>query len=147
MADHAMTDVAELLERLPFLGRGELMALAGAQGPGAGARRAAWRSVEAVAGARDGGRMLDRLRGEVAAWATRLGSIVGDEAGTGLADLRLAELRRAAAPTVLDAAVALMLWEDLSDADRTALLAPWQSVMSPRRPSPRRASPRRRLTR
>ncbi len=130
MGERNTADAADLLEHLPYLGGGELMALAGAHNAGAHARRAAWRSVEAAAQTQDGGRDLDRLRSEVAAWATRLGSIVGDEAGTGLADLRLAELRRAAAPTVLDAAAALLLADDLPDADRTVLLGPWRSVMS-----------------
>ena len=129
MTDTRMDDVADLLAELPYLDRGELLALAGAQKQQQAARRAAWRAVEDVAASRDGGRSLDRLRHEVAAWATRLGAIVGDEAGSGLADLMLADVRKAAAPTVLDAAAALMFQEDLSESDRAVLLDPWLSVI------------------
>jgi hypothetical protein len=123
-----MEEVADLLEELPYLDRGELLALAGAQQENQVARHAAWRAVEDAA-AQDGGRELDRLRHEIAAWATRLGAIVGDEAGSGLADLLLADVRKAAAPTVLDAAAAVMYQDDLSESDRAALLSPWLSVV------------------
>ena len=121
-------EVEDLLAELPYLDRGELLALAGAQQKDQVARRAAWRAVENVAASRDGGRSLDRLRHEVAAWATRLGAIVGDEAGSGLADLMLADVRKAAAPTVLDAAAALLYQDDLAESDRAVLLDPWLSV-------------------
>ncbi len=124
-----MDDVADLLAELPYLDRGELLALAGAQKRDPVARRAAWRAIESAAGSQDGGRELDRLRHEVATWATRLGAIVGDEAGSGLADLMLADVRKAAAPTILDAAAALMYADDLSEADRAVLLDPWQRVI------------------
>ena len=122
-------EVEDLLAELPYLDRGELLALAGAQQKEQVARRAAWRAVENAAASRDGGRSLDRLRHEVAAWATRLGAIVGDEAGSGLADLMLADVRKAAAPTVLDAAAALLYQDDLSESDRAVLLDPWLSVI------------------
>ncbi len=121
--------VADLLADLPYLDRGELLALAGAQKNEQAARRAAWRAVEDAAASRDGGRDLDRLRDEVAGWATRLGAIVGDEAGSGLVDLMLADVRRAAAPAVLDAAAALLYRDDLSEPDRAVLLAAWRSVI------------------
>lgn len=120
-----MADVRDLLERLPYLGQGELMALAGAHEAEGDARRAAWRAVEAAARARDGGRDLDRLRAEVTAWATRLDVIVGYETGT---SSQVVEARRAAAPAVLDAAAALLLADDLPEADRAVLLGPWHSV-------------------
>jgi hypothetical protein len=123
-----MDDVEDLLAELPYLDRGELLALAGAQKKNQAARRAAWRAVEDAA-SQDGGRGLDRLRHEVAAWATRLGAIVGDEAGSGLADLMLADVRKVAAPTILDAAAALMYADDLSEADQAVLLDPWLSVI------------------
>jgi len=141
VAKTRMAEVADLLDRLPYLDRGDLLALAGAQHTRDLARRAAWQAIEAAAAAQDGGRDLDRLRSEVGAWATRLGAIVGDEAGTGLADLMLADVRRAAAPAVLDAAAALMFGDDLPDPDRATLLAPWLSVTGPRAGSaPRRAN-------
>jgi len=124
-----MDEVADLLAELPYLDRGELLALAGAQKKNQAARRAAWRTVESAARSQDGGRELDRLRHEVAVWATRLGAIVGDEAGSGLADLMLADVRRAAAPAILDAAAAMMYADDLSEADRAVLLDPWLSVI------------------
>jgi len=124
-----MDDVADLLDELPYLDRGELLLLAGAQTKDQGPRRAAWRTVESAAQLHDGGRELDRLRHEVAAWATRLGTIVGDEAGSGLADLMLADVRKAAAPTILDAAAALLYSDDLSETDRNVLLDPWLRVV------------------
>ncbi len=129
MTETRMDEVADLLAELPYLDRGELLALAGAQKRNQAARYAAWRAIENAAVSQDGGRGLDRLRHEVAAWATRLGAIVGDEAGSGLADLLLADVRKAAAPTVLDAAAALMYADDLSEADRAVLLDPWLSVI------------------
>ena len=123
-----MDEVADLLAELPYLDRGELLALAGARKKHQAARRAAWRAVEDAA-SQDRGRGLDRLRREVAAWATRLGAIVGDEAGSGLADLMLADVRKAAAPTVLDAAAALLYQDDLSESDRAVLLDPWLSII------------------
>jgi hypothetical protein len=128
MTDTRMDDVAGLFDKLPYLDRGELLALAGAQKQQQEARRGAWRAVEEAASRRDGGRGLDRVRGEVASWATHLGAIVGDEAGSGLADLMLADVRRAAAPTILDAAAALLYQDDLTESDRSVLLAPWRSV-------------------
>jgi hypothetical protein len=128
VTDARTDEVADLLDELPYLDRGQLLALAGAQKKNQVARRAAWRAIKDTA-AQDGGRDLDRLRHEVAVWATRLGAIVGDEAGTGLADLMLADVRKAAAPTVLDAAAALLYHDDLSESDRAILLGPWLSVV------------------
>jgi hypothetical protein len=129
MSETRMDAVADLLEELPYLDRGDLLALSGAQKKDQAARRAAWRAIEDAATAQDGGRGLDRLRNEVAAWATRLGAIVGDEAGSGLADLMLADVRKVAAPTVLDAAAALLYQDQLSESDRAVLLGPWLSVV------------------
>jgi transposase-like protein len=93
---------------------------------------AAWRSVESAA-VRDAVRGLDHLRELVGAWATRLGAVVGDEAGNGLVDLTLANARRAAAPTVLDAAVALLYRNELSEPEHDVLLAPWLSIVAGQR--------------
>ncbi len=142
MAETGMAAVADLLARLPFLDRGELLALAGAQTTDRSDRRAAWRAIEDAAAAQDGGRSLDRLRHEVAAWATRLGAIVGDEAGSGLADLMLADVRKAAAPTVLDAAAALLVRDALSESDRAILLDPWLAVIGVQAGSTRRRAKR-----
>lgn len=117
-----------MLGELPYLDHGQLLALASAQQKQQVARRAAWRGVEEAA-ARDGSRDLDCLRAEVGAWATRLGAIVGDESGTGLVDLTLANARRAAAPTILDAAAALLYQDALSAPEREVLLAPWLSIV------------------
>jgi hypothetical protein len=54
---------------------------------------------------------------------------VGDEAGSGLADLMLADVRKAAAPTVLDAAAALLYQDAMSESDRAVLLDPWLSLI------------------
>ena len=55
---------------------------------------------------------------------------MGDEAGSGLADLMLADVRKAAAPTLLDAAAGLLYQDALSESDRTVLLDPWLSLTS-----------------
>ena len=128
MRETRRDEVAHLLEELPYLDRGELLALAGAQKQDQVARRAAWQAVEDAADAEDGRRTLDRVRHEVAAWATRLGAIVGDEVGSGLVDLMLADVRKAAAPTILDAAAALLYQDARSESDQAVLLGPWHLI-------------------
>lgn len=119
-----------LFDRLPGLDRGELFALAGAHGSRDSAREDAWAAVRRAVSADHLERDLDRLRSEVGAWATHLGSITGQEAGSGLSDLFMADARRAAAPAVLDAAVALLLGARLEDHERAVLLGPWNRVFA-----------------
>lgn len=119
-----------LFDRLPGLDRGELFALAGAHGSRDAAREDAWTAARKVVTDDHLERALDRLRSEVGAWATHLGSITGQEAGSGLSDLLMADARRAAAPAVLDAAVALLLGDRLPERDSEALLRPWNRVFA-----------------
>lgn len=119
------TELIALFDRLPGLDRGELFALAGAHRSNDSARQDAWKAVLEVVAANRAERELDRLRSEVGAWATHLGSITGQEAGSGMVDVLMADARRAAAPAILDAAVALLLGARLTERDRTVLLLPW----------------------
>ena len=96
-------------------------------------------AIEAAAGSQDGGRELDRPRHEVATWAASLGAIVGGEAGSGLADRMLADLRKAAAPvrkaaapTILYAAAALREEDRVSEAHAVGL-RPWVRARAARK--------------
>ena len=122
-------ELEALIARLPFLDRGELLALAGERQPEDPAREAAWESVREAISASHTEDELERLRSEVGAWATHLGAITGQEAGSGMSDLLMADARRAAATAVLDAAVALLLGARLSEQDRAALVRPWEDVV------------------
>jgi hypothetical protein len=73
---------------------------------------------------------LDQVRSEVGVWATRLGSLTGQQIGSGMSDESMDDARRAAAPAVLDAAVAVLLGTRLPEPDRAALLGPWESVVA-----------------
>ena len=130
MASEPRSELDDLFDRLPGLDRGELLALAGAHGVKDPARVEAWRAANKVVTADNVERDLDRLRTEVGAWATHLGSITGQEAGSGMSELVMADARRAAAPAVLDAAVAYLLEARLTERDRTALLRPWMRVFA-----------------
>lgn len=130
MAAGPRIELDELFDRLPGLDRGELLALAGAHHAKDPAREDAWRAVHEVVAADHVERELDRLRSEIGAWATHLGSITGQEAGSGMSDLLMADARHAAGPAVLDAAVAFLLGPGLPERDRTALLRPWERVFA-----------------
>ena len=119
-----------LIARLPGLDRGELLALAAEHAAGDPAREEAWRTVREAVTASHMERDLDRVRSEVAAWATHLSALTVQQLGSGLSDQLLAEARREAAPAVLDAAVAFLLGTTLPDQDRAALLRPWESVFA-----------------
>ena len=122
-------ELEALFARLPLLDRGELLALAGARQPDDPDRETAWASVRDAITASHTERELEQIRSEVGAWATHLGAITGQEAGSGMSDLLMADARRAAATAVLDAAVALLLGARLSERDRAALVRPWEDVV------------------
>jgi hypothetical protein len=124
------TELVALFDRLPGLDRGELFSLAGAHRSNDAALQDAWKAVREVVSATHAERDLDHLRAEVGAWATHLGSITGQEAGSGMADILMADARRAAAPAILDAAVALLLGARLPERHRTVLLVPWMRTFA-----------------
>jgi hypothetical protein len=130
MAAGPSIELDQLFNLLPGLDRGELFALAGAHHAKDPAREDAWKAAHRVVTAAHVERELDQLRSEVGAWATHLGSITGQEAGSGMSDLPMADARRAAAPAVLDAAVAFLLGPRLPERDRAALLRPWRRVFA-----------------
>jgi hypothetical protein len=119
-----------LFARLPGLDHGELLALAGEHGTEHQAREHAWETVHRVVSAEHVERDLDRIRSQVGSWATQLGSIAGQQIGSGMSDEPMADARRAAAPAVLEAAVAYLLGTRLPEPDRAALLRPWESVIA-----------------
>jgi hypothetical protein len=122
------SELEALFARLQGMDQGELLALAGAHGGENAATSQAWTSVRQVVSADHLERDLDRVRSEVGAWATQLGAITGQQIGSGMSDQPIDDARRAAAPAVLDAAVAFLLGTRLSEPDRAALLRPWESV-------------------
>lgn len=122
-------ELNHLFDRLPGLDRGDLFTMAGSHRGAEAARQQAWRAVREVVAASHAERDLDRVRSQVGAWATHLGSITGQEAGSGTSEVLLADARRAAAPAVIDAAVAFLLGPRLSSRDRAALLGPWARVV------------------
>jgi hypothetical protein len=121
----------ELVARLPNLDRGTLLALAAAHDGPDPDRERAWDDARVVVRRERMEQDLDRLRDDVGRWATRLGAVTGQEAGSGMTELLLADVRRGAAPAVLDAATALLLGDRLTEADREALLRPWRQVVGP----------------
>jgi len=118
-----------LYARLRRLDPGDLLALAGAYGANDPAREAAWQAVHGIVAAGHLEGDLDRVRATVGTWAARVGSIAGQQIGSAMGDQPMTDARRAAAPAVLDAAVALLLGDRLTADDRTALLRPWESVL------------------
>ncbi len=123
-------ELEALFARLPVLDRGELLALAGARHPEDPAREMAWKSVRDAIAASHAERELEQLRSEVGAWATHLGAITGQEAGSGMSDVLMADARRGAATAVLDAAVGFLLGARLPERDRAALVRPWEDVVA-----------------
>ena len=118
----------DLLRALPSLDRGELFALAAEHGQDPPGHAAAWVVARQVA-ERDGlAGEVDHLRADIVSWATNLGAITGQEAGTGTADLLLTDARRQAGTAVIDAAVALLLGDRLIEPYRSVLLGPWLRV-------------------
>ena len=124
------SDLEALFDRMQGMDRGELLALAGAHDDEDPARAHAWTSVHQVVSADHLERDLDQVRSEVGACATQLGAITGQQIGSGMSHQLLVDARRAAAPAVLDAAVAFLLATRLTEPDRTALLRPWVSVVT-----------------
>jgi hypothetical protein len=129
MTTERNTGLEALFGRLPSLDQGELFELAGAHDAEDPVRAQAWTSVQEVVSADHLERDLDEVRSEVGAWATRLGTIAGQQIGSGMSNQLLGDARRAAAPAVLDAAVALLLGARLPESERAALLGPWDSVV------------------
>ncbi len=121
-----------LLERLPSLDRGELLALEAAwRTIDPDVRADAWRAARTAARRLGREGALDDALDGVTRWATELANLTGQEGGAGLAELTIAHQRRAAAPPILDAVAGLASWDLLTDAEREALVGPWLSVASP----------------
>jgi hypothetical protein len=118
-------DLAGLLEMLPFLDSGDLLAIDAAyreadSGPLADARAAAATAADEQGLTEE----LDRLQGSIVQWA---GSSIFQNAAypfAGMSDRMLREARMAAVPALVDAATALLLEDALGDDDRALLLDP-----------------------
>ena len=125
----------DFLSDLDDLGQGELLALDAAwRGADPIARRTAWLGASRAAQKHGLAREIEAVCDQTMHWATRgdnrppLYHIVGDDIGW----LRL---RTAAAPALVDAAVAIAMAPYLNERDREILLEPWDCVMAavPRR--------------
>lgn len=119
----------EFLATFPGLRIDQLMVLAAAHHRPDPARVAAWEAAR-TAIAREGlDAEIDELRSMIIAWASRPASTPTQWAeipmGNGLAEQ---DGRRAAAPALIDAAVALHLGAALDISDRDALLGPWRRL-------------------
>ncbi len=119
----------DLLEQLPLLTDGDIMALGGFRsGEDAEALAAArGRAEAAVAGAgRDG--ELATARDAVARWAEKVGG--GEVSGFlgGTDGLRRLDQRLEAVPVVMDAALAFVGRGVVDDADATVLTAAWDEL-------------------
>lgn len=124
--------LAALVEALPALDQGELLALAGvADGEDPADRARAWAAVR-EAGARLGlTTELERIEGEITRWSTADGARSGFYTmGSPVGDLLLADLRTLAVPVLVGAAAALLLGDALDPEARDLLLAPWEAVRS-----------------
>ncbi len=126
---HAVETLDDFFSVMTTLPRDQLMALAAAHSEPDPARERAWASARGII-ARDGlAADVDRLRSVVINWATRPASSPMQWAEILMADGLLdQDVRRAAAPALLDAAVALFLGESLEAPDRDAMLGPWRGL-------------------
>jgi hypothetical protein len=124
--------IDEFLAVLPELRGDELRVLAAAHHRVDRARGAAWQAARVVIAQDHLGSEVERLRSLVTGWATR--SVSG---ATQWAEITMAnglmeqDARRAAAPALLDAAIALFLGEALDSAHRDVLLGPWRRLSQP----------------
>lgn len=126
---HTVETLDDFFSVMATLRRDQLMALAAAHSEPDPRREQAWASARSII-ERDGlAAEVDRLRSEVINWATRPASSPMQWAEILMADgLLEQDVRRAAAPALLDAAVALFLGEALDAADREAMLRPWHGL-------------------
>ncbi len=128
------TELERFLARVEGLTQGELLAIVAAGDAGdAWAKRLAWRSVERAA--REAGRTpeIDALRNRIIAWATDAGPSTGQVGGFALPETLDGNLRRRAAPELINAAVAIALGDQLHPDAAEPLLAAWRSIIGPTR--------------
>ncbi len=128
----------EFLATLPSLRLDEFMVLAAAHRQPDPARDVAWKAARAVI-AREGlDAEVEDLRSTIIAWAIQPVSTPTQWAeipmGSGPAEQ---DSRRAAAPSLLDAAIALYLGDALDISDRDALLGPWRRLWADEAPAQR----------
>ena len=136
--DEPAETIDDFLAVLPELRRDQLMVLAAAHRRADPAREAAWEAARAAIAADGRDAELERLRSLITGWATRPASTPTQWAEIPMAGgLLEQDVRRAAGPALLDAAVALFLGESLGVLDRDALLRPWHSLSAEREPRPR----------
>ncbi len=122
-----VVDVEGFLAELPRLDRGQLLAIEAAwESTDPAARAIAWTTVQGRAVASGREKDLERGREAIVHWASTPEAITGQESGTRL-DLLLTDLRRRAAPALIDAAAAVLLGDALDEGTRDVLLSPWRS--------------------
>ena len=143
---HPAQPIDEFLETLPGLRRDQLMVLVAAHSRSDPARETAWEAARAAISAEGLEADVDELRSMIIRWASRPANASTQWAEIPMADgLPEQDIRRAAGPALLDAAIAIYLGDALGIADHVALLLPWRRLWAApiargrpyRRPLPR----------
>jgi hypothetical protein len=119
----------DLLETLPMINDGDVMALTAFRaGEDAGVLAAARARAEAAVASGGGSDALAKARVKVERWAEKTGG--GEVAAFlgGTDGMRRVALRLQAAPTVLDAALAFAAGTGISDDDAATLTAAWSEL-------------------
>ncbi len=126
-------ELVAFLQTLPELDRGELLALSAAyRSSDAQDRDAARAVVREVVDRLRCAPTLDSVEQEILHWAETEGAGSGVYAfATPGGDLLLADLRKQAAPALLDAAAVLVVGNALDAVSRRVLLAPWRDTGRP----------------
>ncbi len=120
----------QLMSELAYLDRGQLLALAAAwRGGSEAARIAAWDEVRAALRRSRREKALEQARDMILRWATRPDAITGQEAGAGIAEMLLTDVRRPAMPALIDAAAAILVADQLPADAWLVLIGPWQRAV------------------
>ena len=125
-------ELTRFLERVVSLTDGELLAIIAAGNrdnrPG---RSLARRRAEHAAGQAGLVDDLDRARDRIIAWATSLGPDTGQLPGFAFPETLDGDLRRRAAPEIINAAIAIALGDRIPPDVAGPLLSAWRSVVEP----------------
>jgi hypothetical protein len=130
------------LTRVAALSDGELLAIiaAGERNDRSGERQA-MRLAERATKEAAIGRELDRARDQIIAWATDQGTGTGQLSGFPMPETIVGNLRRRAAPELINAAFAIALGDRLTREASDPLLFAWRSVVEGHAsPVPRRGA-------
>jgi hypothetical protein len=95
----------------------------------ANARRAAWAEVRLAVNRTGRSRDLDDVRREIELWGRAAGGSPWTWEWATMTDVDRSDVRRAAMPALTDAAAAILVRDELTEAAREALLAPWEAAI------------------